>query len=170
MSQEYLGEEPGGRRLMVVAAVLALVAGVIGLGWWSQSTADSTNATLDIAVVDVQDQAAAGEAQVMGTLNYASPMIWSTTVSPDVRAGLRQLVQASAADVAGRLSVIRDAVADAPVLPWQADLARSRDRVLGLVDAYLTRFQQIARDAGRIGEVLGKPKPVAPALPRASSA
>lgn len=170
MSQEYLGEEPGGRRLMVIAGVLALVVAVGGIGWWSQSTADSTNATLDIAVVDVQDQAATGEAQVMGTLNYASPMIWSTTVSPDVRAGLRRLVQASAADVAERLNAIRDSVADAPVLPWQADLARSRDRVLGLVDAYVTRFHRISLDAGRIGEVMGEPKPVAPALPRASSA
>ena len=46
-----------------------------------------------------QDRARVGESQVLSTLQYATPMIWSASVPESVRADLRALVQASAATV-----------------------------------------------------------------------
>jgi hypothetical protein len=168
MSLEYLGEEPSRRFRWVLPAVVVLVSVVALLGWWSEHVRQQADETLATAVVQVQEDARAGQAKVLSTLSYASPMIWSSEVSEAVRADLRKVVQGSAADVVSGLRQVREDVASTRVLPWQGDQVADRAAVLRLVDAYLGRFEEIASDARQIGVVMARPEPVAPLVSSAS--
>ena len=139
--------------------VLALVAA--GFLWWSDSVRTSANEQLSVAFRESVDGAAAGERQVQGTLAYASPMIWSTSVPEDVRDGLRALVEATAAEVSGSLGALRERVAATTVLPWHENQAAAQGRLLALIDAQRARFDGIANDASDIDLVLADgPLPV----------
>jgi hypothetical protein len=81
-------------------------------------------------------------------------MIWSAAVPEDVRDDLRALVEASAADVAADLGVLRDRVAATTVLPWHEPQAEARTELLALIDAQRDRFARIAADASDIDRVL----------------
>jgi len=159
---EYLATEAPPRRRWSWATGLAVVlvlAGVAAFLVWSDRTKDAANESLSSAVVQSQERARIGEGRVMSTLTYASPMIWSTEVSEDVRSGLRDLVEQSAADAAATLTTIADEVAGTTVLPWQTAQQQARDSVLALVLAERARFDTIAADARQIGPVLAQPRP-----------
>lgn len=161
---EYLGTAETGaprRRPLIVGAAVAVLAIIVGaLLWGNDHMRTTANEELATAFRTSSQQAAAGEQSVIGTLAYASPMIWSAQVSEDVRAGLRALVQGSAADVVDRLDTVRDRVADVRILPWHAEQARAREVLLALIDDQRARFAGIARDARDIDLVLaGGPLP-----------
>lgn len=161
---EYLGrpDRPAPRRgRILLSAVVALVAVLVGgLLWVNDHVRSSANEDLATAFRAASQQAANGEQSVIGTLAYASPMIWSTQVSEDVRSGLRALVQGSAADVVVRLGLVRQQVAEVRVLPWQGEQVRARDALLALIDDQSARFAGMARDARDIDLVLaGGPLP-----------
>jgi hypothetical protein len=164
VSLEYLGEEQSRRFRFVLPVIVGLVA------WWSENVRRQADETLATATVQVEQDARAGQARVLSTLSYASPMIWSSEVSESVRSGLRRVVQGSASEVVDGLRAVREDVASTRVLPWQADQVRDRAAVLALVDAYLGRFEEIAGDARAIGTVMAKPSPAVPVLTRASGA
>jgi hypothetical protein len=169
VSLEYLGEEPTRRMRWLLPAVVVLVAGVGLVGWWTEQVRHQADETFATAVTQVQVDARAGQAKVLSTLTYASPMIWSTEVSETVRGDLRKVVQGSAAQVVAGLRNVREDVASTRVLPWQGDQVADRTAVLRLVDAYLGRFEEIAADARQIGTVMALPSPPVPEVTRASS-
>ena len=169
MSLEFLGEEPTRRMRWLLPAVIALVAAVALVGWWTEHLRQQADETFATAVTQVQEDARAGQAKVLATLTYASPMIWSSEVSDSVRADLRKVVQGSAAEVVTGLRRVREDVASTRVLPWQGDQVADRTAVLRLVDAYLGRFEEIAADARQIGTVMARPSPAVPDVTRASS-
>jgi hypothetical protein len=145
---------PSRRLIAAVAAGVALIAvGVLGAGALQQRADDD----LTTAVAEAAARTQAGEARVLSTLAYASPMIWSSSVPEDVRAGLRQLVQEAAADASGTLADVADQARSVPILPWQREALQRRDQVLALVLADQARFDAIARDARAIGIVLAEP-------------
>lgn len=161
---EYLGMEdrPAPRRRSVLAGIaVALVAVLVGGALWVNDHArSSANDELSSAFSEAAQQARIGEQSVISTLAYASPMIWSTQVTEDVRAGLRALVQDSAADVVARLDVVRDRAMSVRVLPWHAEQQRAKAEVLALLADQRERFAGIARDARDIDLVLaGGPIP-----------
>ena len=161
---EYLGADEGRapRRGPVIAgAVIAAFVVVVGLALWGNDhVRASANDDLATAFRTATQRADAGERVVISTLAYASPMIWSSQVGEDVRAGLRALVQGSAADVVGQLDEVRGQVSAVRVLPWHADQERARVALLDLIDEQRQRFAGIARDARDIDLVLaGGPIP-----------
>jgi hypothetical protein len=169
VSLEYLGEEPTRRTRWLLPALVVLVTAVALVGWGTEHVRQQADETFATAVTQVQEDARAGQAKVLSTLTYASPMIWSTEVSESVRADLRQVVQGSAAQVVTGLRKVREDVATTRVLPWQGDQVADRAAVLRLVDAYLGRFEEIAADARQIGTVMAQPSPVVPEVTRAST-
>jgi hypothetical protein len=165
-TMEYIQTPRAERRRPTIAltiGVLALVAGALLFAWWSDSVRRATNDRLADVVAASSARVVTGEAVVTGTLAYASPMIWSAAVSEEVRAGLRAVVQDSAAQVAVDLAATRASAADVTVLPWQAAQATAREQVLSLLDTEIARFERIAADATTIGEVLGVDPPSAAA-------
>ena len=161
---EYLGAEqrPRPRWLPAagaVAAVLALLAA--GLLWWSDHVRSSAAEELAVVFADAQSRAASGERQVQGTLAYASPLIWSADVPEDVRAGLRDLVEASAADVAADLAAMRERAAGTSIWPWHREQAVAQAELVALIEAQRARFDGIAADVTDIDLVLADgPLPV----------
>ncbi len=161
---EYLGTPgTGGRRVGVLVSVAVVVVVVVGVAfaWWSDAVRTSANAEFVRALDASTARVASGDRQVQGTLAYASPMIWSTAVPADVRAGLRDLVEGSAAGVSGDLAAVADQVSAVRVLPWQGAQAQARDALLALIVEQQRRFDRIAADAAAIGGVLGQEPPSA---------
>ena len=157
LTLEYLGTPERGRRrlpMIVLGVLVALAAVAAGFLWWSDAVRQQANGDLVVAFGESSARAAYGERQVQGTLAYASPMIWSAAVPEDVRDDLRALVEASAADVAADLGVLRDGVAATTVLPWHEPQAEARTELLALIDAQRERFARIAADASDIDRVL----------------
>ena len=160
---EYLGAEPRRRPrwLPAVGGVLAAVAVVVvAFLWWSDTVRQAATDELAVVFADAQARAASGERQVQGMLAYASPTIWSAEAPEDVRAGLRDIVEASAADVAADLSALRDRAAAATILPWHREQQVAQAELLALVAAQQARFDGIAADLTDIDLVLaGGPLP-----------
>lgn len=160
---EYLGAEQRRRPrwLPAVGGVLAAVAVVVvAFLWWSDTVRQSATDELAQVFADAQARAASGERQVQGTLAYASPLIWSAEAPEDVRAGLRAVVEASAADVAAELSVLRERAAAATILPWHREQQVAQSELVDLVAAQQARFEGIAADITDIDVVLaGGPLP-----------
>lgn len=151
---EYLGatRAPGaGRRPWIAMAVGVLVVLLAAAAWWANGhiarAAESRLAGLRLAA---QQEAVAGEARVLSTLQYASPMIWSASVPEGVRAGLRRLVEADALRVSAALAGL-DAEAEATlVLPWQEEQKGERDLVRQAIAEARVPFQRIGIDAREI--------------------
>jgi hypothetical protein len=143
--------------------VIGLVALLVLLGglflWWSESVRRHANETLSVALQSASRDATAGQARVLSTLAYSYPMIWSMSVSDEVRSGLREVVQASSVDVADGLRQVRDQAAEVRVLPWQQSQRQAQQEVLAVIDAYAERFDRMGADATAIGVVLSEPDP-----------
>lgn len=163
MSVEYLAteREPSRHRpspwLTVAVLVVVLLASLVVIG--SELVRRQANASMAAALQVAQDQSRIGTGSVQSTLAYASPMIWSESVSEEVRAGLREVVQDSAADVVGRLAAVRQEVDAVTVLPWQRAQLLARDRLSAHIAAQQERFARISRDARSIGAALEAPAP-----------
>lgn len=168
VAMEYLGSPDRERRRApwVAGGVFLLMAVLVaGALWWADAVRARANDQLVAAFEASAARADSGERQVMGTLAYASPMIWSTAVPPEVRAGLRGLVESSAADVADDLARLGEEAAATLVLPWHEPQAAARAEVLALIAAQRDRFEGIANDASDIDLVLaGGPLPTGAAL------
>lgn len=160
---EYVGTDRAPRPRwhgIAGAALVLVVLAVVGVLWWSDAVRRSAVESLSSGYVDAVAIAGAGERSVQGTLAYASPMIWSASVSEDVRSSLRSLVESSAADVAVELTALRADVAATRLLPWHEEQRGARDALLALVDAQVARFAGIAEDVSDIDLVLaGGPLP-----------
>jgi hypothetical protein len=162
LTTEYLSvgqDDPPRWPRLLVAGLVALALVAVGVSWWSGHVRQQANDLLGVAVSDADHRARAGEAVVLSTLQYASPMIWSTMVGGDVRAELRAVVERSAAQVVLTLKRTRESADATFVLPWDRTQLKAKDAVLELVDAQLSRFETIASDATSIGEVLAAPAP-----------
>jgi hypothetical protein len=160
---EFLDAEPRrrGRRLSVVDVVIASVAVVVvAFIWWVDRVGQAAADELALVFADTQARAASGERQVQGTLAYASPMIWSAEAPEDVRAGLRGIVEASAAEVAADLGTLRDRAAAVTTLPWHDEQRVAQSEVLDLVAAQQARFEAIAADVTDIGLVFADGPPL----------
>ena len=168
VSMEYIGTPERERRRvpgLVLASVLLLAAGAATFLWWADSVARTATLELATAFSASDSRAASGERQVQGTVAYASPMIWSTSVPEDVRASLRALVEETAADVAGDLAAIEEQAAAILVLPWQEPQLAARQEVLDLIEDQRARFAGISEDAGNIDMILADgPLPTGAAL------
>jgi hypothetical protein len=162
MTTEYLSvghDDPPRWPRIVLVALVALVAVAAGVSWWTGHVRQQANDSLGAAVSDANHRAKAGEAVVLSTLQYASPLIWSTMVGGDVRAELRAVVERSAEEVVLTLQQTRESAEGTFVLPWDHTQAQAKDAVLELVDEQLGRFEAIAADAASIGPVLAVPAP-----------
>lgn len=154
---EYLGTPRAERRrppLLAIAALVILVAVVGGFLWWAESVKSRTTDELAAVFAESIARADSGEKQVQGTLAYASPLIWSADVPADVRAGLRAVVEDSAADVSDDFVALRARLEGAMVLPWHEDQALAKEELLALLQAQQGRFDGIAADASDIDLVL----------------
>jgi hypothetical protein len=140
-------------------AVVLVLAAVAGFVVWSEQAKGAANQTLSAAVFEAQERSRVGEDRVLSTLAYAAPMIWSTEVPEDVQAGLRALVERSAADASATPTEVADSVAGIWLLPWQGAQRQARDAVMDLIVAERSRFDRIAADARQIGSVLGEARP-----------
>jgi len=162
MTVEYLATEAPPRQRhpwLVGIAITVLLAVVGGLLVWSDHLKNEANDSLSSAVIEAQERARVGEGRVLSTLTYANPMIWSQEVPEDVRAGLRGLVETSAAEASDALTEVVEQVTGLTILPWQSAQAEARERVLDLILAERVRFDRIAIDARDIGEALAVPRP-----------
>lgn len=180
MTLEYLGTAEDTdrkvlRRLPIILGLVVLaVAALAGLGLrWSESVRSTAQLQLEEGLTRSEQLAAAGERSVQGTLAYASPLIWSLSVPEEVRAGLRDLVAASAADAADELLALRDELRGTLVLPWQGPTLEARDEVVALIDSQAQRLARIAQDASNVDRVLADglipSGPAQAALARASA-
>lgn len=162
MTVEYLATKAPSRRpsWLIGVAVLLVVAAVAGFLWWSDGVRRDALQSMADAVTTAQDRARIGQGRVMSTLAYTSPMIWSASVPEEVRAGLRELVELSAADASATLSSVADEVAGLRILPWQSAQLEARDQVLDFIAAERLRFDRITEYAGNLGEVLAEPDPL----------
>jgi hypothetical protein len=154
---EYLSASAPDRRRApyVVAAVIGLLALIAaGFLWWSDSVRSSANEELLATFEESAARSASGERAVQGMLAYATPLIWSADVPEDVRAGLRGVVEESAAVVAVDLLGLRERAAATMVLPWQQLQLEAQAELVALIDAQRARFDGIARDARDIDRVL----------------
>jgi hypothetical protein len=158
---EYLSSPRSPRRATGIAAglLIVLVAGAGLFLWWSDLVQRRADESFASAVAEAQARTRVGEATVLSTLAYASPMIWSASVPDGVRSDLRTLVEASAARAADGLATARGEASGALVLPWQRTQLDTRDRVLALIDELRHRFDSIAADAAAIGRVMARPAP-----------
>ncbi len=157
-AMEVLGEHPGPRlppRLVAVAAALLAVLAAGGW-WWNASVEMQADLSLASAERDVRDRTESGEAGVLSTLAYASPLIWSASVSESVRSDLRALVEARAADVVRQLDEVRARVDATQVLPWHSAQEQARDGVLAQIDKQRQRFALIAADARGLAEAFAE--------------
>ncbi len=161
---EYLGSAAPDRARApyVVAAVVGLLAVLAAAFlWWSDSVRQGATEELAATFEEATARAASGERAVLGTLAYASPLIWSADVPEDVRDGLRGVVEESAAVVAADLVRLRERAEETAVLPWQEAQLEARAEVADLIDAQWVRFDGIAQDARDIDRVLADgPLPV----------
>ncbi len=163
---EFIGATRGtSRGAWVVAPLLAACVAAGGLFlWWNDSVQHRADESLAAAVADAENRTRVGEARVLSTLAYASPMIWSESVPEGVRVDLRALVQASAAEAAVDLARVGSAAASTTVLPWHGEQERTRAQVLVLVDRLRLRFEAVAADARAIGDVFSRPAPTGASL------
>lgn len=158
---EYLGHDrrrPRSRWWAVATLAVIVVGGVVPI-WANAIVIDRANQQFGAAFARSQQQVDIGEREVLGTLAYSQPMIWSSQWPESTRAGLRAIVQDSAAAGAARLARTRDDVAGTLVLPWQSAQRAARQRLLELIDADLERFDRIAADARAISDVMAAPRP-----------
>jgi hypothetical protein len=158
---EYLGSAVAARRSTRPLAML-LVASVILAAlflWWSDGVRRNADESVAAVVAEARERTRVGEARVLSTLAYASPMIWSESVPEDVRRDLRALVQASAAQSAADLGRVAARAGSIYVLPWQAPEAHAREQAVVLAGLLRERFELIAADARVLGEVLAEPAP-----------
>ena len=112
---EYLGSAAPdrGRAPYVIAVVVGLLAVLAAAFlWWSDSVRQGATEELAATFEEATTRAASGERSVQGTLAYATPLIWSADVPEDVRAGLRRVVEDSAAVVAADLVRLRERAAE----------------------------------------------------------
>ena len=139
--------------------------------WWSDCRPRQANAEFVRALDASTARVAVRRPSVQGTLAYASPMIWSTAVPADVRAGLRDARGGAApprssgdlAAVAGHgVGGARPAVAGRPG-------AGPRRRCWRCVERARARFDRIAADAAAIGLVCSAGPPVGGAACRRSA-
>lgn len=135
---------------VVIASVAVVVVAFI---WWVDRMGQAAADELALVFADTQARTESGERLVQGTLAYASPMIWSADAPEDVRAGLRDIVEDSAGEVAADLSVLRDRAATVVTLPWHRLEQQARAEVLEFVAAEQARFEAIAADVTDIGLV-----------------
>ena len=162
MSVEYLvAKAPPSRRMpwLIGAAIVLVVGAIAGFVWWSDAVARQANASMLATVTTVEDQSRIGEARVTSTLEYASPMIWSTSVPDNVAADLRELVQQSAKDASATLDESAEVVKALRILPWQASQSDAREAVLAYIAELKARVDAIADSAGKIGLVMAEPAP-----------
>lgn len=154
---EYLGTPRAERRrppVLVVVVLTLLVAVVGGFLWWAESVRSRTTDELAAVFAESVARADSGERQVQGTLAYASPLIWSADVPADVRAGLRAVVEDSAADVSTDFGALQTRLEGTLVLPWHESQAKAKAELLALLTAQRGRFDGIAADASDIDLVL----------------
>ena len=166
MTVEYLATPVQPRRrptrtgqALVLLALVLVALGALGLVRWTQATRDHANATLARVLAEAEDRATIGEASVLATLAYASPMIWSTSVPESVQAGLRGVVEARAGQIAADLAELEAEAAGVGLLTWQGQQGLAREQVLAAVRAQRERFDRIAADARSIGQVMAEARP-----------
>jgi len=115
-----------GRRTRVL--IVALVVLAAGSGWAvDQHQRHAEFGTLLAAVGHGQATIDDCDRRVASMIDYVSPLLHAARTPPDVRAGLQQVVHASALQAAARLRAEARAVAAISVLPWHGQEAAARD-------------------------------------------
>lgn len=165
---EFLGDPPRRVPRWITLSAGVAVASVTLIGGYLWYAGNHAKEAVSQASLAAQQQAVAGQERVLSTLAYASPMIWSSLVPEGVRADLRRLVQASAADVVSQLGDQRETIANTRFFPWQDDVAQQRDEAITAIDAQLSRFRAVAHDARALSTAFAQPSAVAWATPRES--
>lgn len=140
---------PRTRRWVWLVAALAVVAALVA---WADGAQRGREFE---AVVDRTAQGAQlarwADGLVGSTVQYASPLLISTRVPADVRAGLGDLVSQSAGRGAADLRQARTALAETTVLPWHSALRQARDAAVAYLDARLAFLDAVAADHAALG-------------------
>jgi hypothetical protein len=151
------------RRWVAVAVALAVLALAFGADRRVHGDEVRTARANLATAVQAADHA---DGLLQSTFEYSSPLIVSTRVPDEVRAGLRALVMQAAADGAAELRTVRASVARTDVLPWHTDTRRSREATLAFLDAKIAFLTEGSRDYNALDL---QPPQVAAALDRARS-
>jgi len=110
------------------ALLVAVVVVVAGSSWsLDQHRRNAEFTTLLAAVRQGQATIDDCDRRVASMIEYVSPLLHAEKTPPDVRAGLQQVVHASALQAAARLRAAAQAVAAISVLPWHREQAAARD-------------------------------------------
>ena len=138
----YLSGRPPrlGRRSR--ALIVALVVLAVGSGWAVDQHQHSAEfGTLLAAVRHGQATIDDCDRRVASMIDYVSPLLHAARTPPDVRAGLQQVVHASALQAAARLRAEARAVAAINVLPWHGQEAAARDAYVADLNARAAYYE-----------------------------
>ncbi len=108
--------------------MLAVLLVVVSVGSWAADQhrrSDEFNALIAAArqgqaTIDDSDR------RVASMIEYVSPLLHAARTPADVRAGLQQIVRASALEAASSLRAEAAAVASVPLWPWHGDQVAAR--------------------------------------------
>lgn len=144
------GDSPRGRRRRWpwVLLVLLVAAGLV-LRWVDGAAERREYDALLRAWTTAQGHTAYAERSVASIVEYASPQL--QIAPPDVRAGLRKLVEEAAAKQLPVLTAAREAVAAVDVWPWHKRLQEARAACGAYLDARLSRLRAVAVNALALG-------------------
>jgi hypothetical protein len=131
--------------VVILAALLATATGVLG---------GRARAAVTESIAAADEQARAGLASVRGTLAYAEPLVWSSSVPEDVRLSLQELVRADALRVATGLTSLADGLRDTWLLPWQGTDRSERDAAVERIQRMAAPFGEAAEDVRRVPVLL----------------
>jgi hypothetical protein len=126
----------------VLCVVVALAFGAVTLD--RNSRHHEFNALLG-ATINGQATAAHADATLESTRQYTMPLLGSA--QPNVRAGLEQLIDQSAAQGVVQVRATRAAVASTSVLPWHRSLHKAKAAELAYLDEWVTYFNAVAHGA-----------------------
>ena len=135
---------------MAAGVALLLLAGYVADGQLRHRELTRLLGRIEAA----QATATYADNRVAATAQYASPLLTSADVTPNVRRGLEQLVEQAAA---GQVPAVQRSVAsiELPVLPWHHDVRTARDRY----QSYAAHRLGVLRAGATDIRALGTPHP-----------
>lgn|GEM_PF-3367810 len=128
------------RARALVAAALAVVLVASWAGDQHRRSAEFTT----LITVAARGQAVVMDAdrRVQSMIEYVSPLLHAARTPPDVRAGLRQLVQTQADQAAASLRADATSIEAISVWSWHSQQIRARDDYVAELQAWAAYYQQ----------------------------
>ena len=144
----YGGTRPARRGVRVTIAALAVL--MVLLAGSDQWLRHREFLTLLTGVESGQSAVTYADGRVRSMVQYTYPLVISIRTSPEVREGLRRLVQDAAAERVPALRERRNAVARLSILPWHTAQRRALTAYVAYLDARVAYLEAIADRFGQL--------------------